>query len=1782
MKNMKNILYAAGVLVSLLVIFPSQTHAADPIANSELYFTPSPFNIEAGNTATTFVQLRLNPQKNPLLSANGVSAVEAHVRYDASKLSLVSISQSSGSFPALFPGGKKIDNVAGTSSLIVGNGTDPDTGDLNPPITTDSLVAIYGFKSISPVGTNTTSIITFSTLGEFTSIVADSGINVLSTSTRLSVVIFSNDTTPPTVTTFLPATNLTQTGVTISWNDSTDAGGVAGYQVFKDGVQIATSTTTSYPVTGLLANTLYTFTVKAFDNAGNVSLASAPLPVTTLPPPDAIAPVVTFVVNPNSSSLTVPFTSFSATDNSGIVTGYLVNEVATPPLASASGWTGTSPTSYVFGSSGVKTLYAWAKDATGNVGGASQPVTITLVPVITSSLTANGTVDSPFSYQIVASNIPTSYGATPLPPGLTLNASGLISGTSTTDVGSPFTVNMTATNLAGTGSKTLTITISPAGDTAKPPAPGGLHVDSVTTNIINLSWNTSVDTPVAGHLTSGVIGYRLLRNGVQIADQTGLSFSDTGRTPNTPYTYTVKAYDLAGNVSDPSTSVTGTTSPINLAPIVSAGSDQTIGVAQTVNLNGSASDDGLPVGSTLTTTWSKVSGPAVPIGFGDTSSKVTTASFPQQGIYTLRLTAFDGALSSFDDVVITVNPNPDTTDPTVIITEPQSNGTISGSVTVKATASDAGPGDQISSGVAGVQFSINGNPIGTEDTTSPYQVPLDTTTITNGTYQLVATVRDNVGRSASSSIPVIVSNPPVISNINASATNNSATISWDTLNSDSNSQVLYSVNDTSYNLSSAVDPIRRRNHQVVLSGLLSSKTYHFKVRSIDALGNVATSPTDSVFTTLAAPDTSKPIILSISTSLTQTSATITWRTNEPSTSKVNYGLTSAYGQFAIPTPNNLVTIHTVSFGGLAPNTTYNYSLESTDSSNNTNVPANRTFRTLATPVTPIPDTTAPTFDVPRVYDTSNSQVTILWNTNEQATGVVEYGPTTAYGSTEVINTVLQYSHAATLRGLTANIAYHYRVIGVDGAGNPATSNDYTFTTGNNNSSYEGTTDRLAPVISQITASPSSRTSALIKWTTNELSDSYIQFYTTITPQNSNSNSYQPYANGYENTVSVAEAMTDHNITITFPDLGSGIVYHYIVVSRDASGNVAASADQTFTTVEGADTTNPTTAITSPIQNALLRGTVPVNATASDNNGVLGVKFYADSINPAGLIGSESTVSPYGVTWNTATSSDGPHTIFSVARDAANNAGTSAGVLVRVDNAAPTVAITSPATSGSIVSGTLSLVAAASDNVAVADVQFYLDNPTTLIGGLDTAAPYTATLDTTTLSGGTHTLYAVARDTAGNKKEAAPVTINIDNSGPSIAFSTNATSPISGPFRLTMTTSRPVTGFDATDIQVTGGTSALFGSISSTVYGISIQPVTPGSITVAVPAGSFIDSSNLPNANASFTIVFDPAAPSLVSSTINGPTLVINFNKALATTSIPSTSDFLVLINSSSTTVSSISLSGTTANLSLVTAALNGNSVSFAYTPGINPIKSLAGVAISTSINSLVTNNTPSPVVAPPSNAPANPGNSGAPANPPQTPANPPANNPPASNGNAPGLVNSIVPLIAQTVAPGDKGAIVSVLQNFLAKKGLMNRPAVGGNYGPQTRAAVIAFQTKYGLPVTGIVDDTTLAKINEIIKVDSETFIRLTTDAARIVAPKLSRNLYQGLTGADVKALQIFLNNSGFIIANTGIGSKGKESNYFGQKTKQALQRWQNAAGITPASGLAGRLTIGLIKQLSN
>src|SRR6266850_1849817 len=161
---------------------------------------------------------------------------------------------------------------------------------------------------------------------------------------------------------------------------------------------------------------------------------------------------------------------------------------------------------------------------------------------------------------------------------------------------------------------------------------------------------TDDDLPVGSTLTvtwSKFSGPGTVTFGNVNALSTTASFSAAG-------TYVIRL--TAGDSELSSTAdLTISVNATNQAPTVSAGSNQTITLPTPATLTGTATDDGLPAGSTLSTTWSKVSGPGT-VAFGYVNAQSTTASFSLAGTYVLRLTATDSVLSTGADVTIVVNP----------------------------------------------------------------------------------------------------------------------------------------------------------------------------------------------------------------------------------------------------------------------------------------------------------------------------------------------------------------------------------------------------------------------------------------------------------------------------------------------------------------------------------------------------------------------------------------------------------------------------------------------------------------------------------------------------------------------------------------------------------------------------------------------------------------------------------------------------------------------------------------------------------------------------------------------------------------------------------------------------------------------------------------------------------------------------------------------------------------------------------------------------------------------
>ncbi|PYV07764.1 MAG: hypothetical protein DMG07_27670, partial [Acidobacteria bacterium] len=185
-------------------------------------------------------------------------------------------------------------------------------------------------------------------------------------------------------------------------------------------------------------------------------------------------------------------------------------------------------------------------------------------------------------------------------------------------------------------------------------------------------------------------------------------------------------------------------------------------------------------------------------------------------------------------------------------------------------------------------------------------------------------------------------------------------------------------------------------------------------------------------------------------------------------------------------------------------------------------------------------TTAPLISAVSSSAVSSSAATVNWTTDGQSDSQVEYGTTAAYGLTTTLNAALVTAHSQGLSGLAPGTAYHFRVKSCDAAGNLATSDDFSFTTG-------AALDTTPPVIGAVSSSSVSSASATVSWTTNEESDGQVEYGATA-------------AYGSATALNGVPA-TAHSQGLT--GLVAGATYHFRVNSRDAAGNLAASGDFSF-------------------------------------------------------------------------------------------------------------------------------------------------------------------------------------------------------------------------------------------------------------------------------------------------------------------------------------------------------------------------------------------------------------------------------------------------------------------------------------------------------------------------------------------------------------------------------------------------------------------------------------------
>ncbi|MEO8659888.1 MAG: fibronectin type III domain-containing protein [Bryobacteraceae bacterium] len=364
--------------------------------------------------------------------------------------------------------------------------------------------------------------------------------------------------------------------------------------------------------------------------------------------------------------------------------------------------------------------------------------------------------------------------------------------------------------------------------------------------------------------------------------------------------------------------------------------------------------------------------------------------------------------------------------------------------------------------------------------------------------------------------------PTTLSNVAATPGGSGATITW-TSSAPASTQVFYGLT-TSYGSSTALDSTLVTAHTATISSLSPSTTYYFQVQSKDASGSLVVAAGSFATPAMTAGNL-------VASSVTSTSAIISWTTNIAADSRVEYGTTTAYGLSVYNA--SLVAAHQMNLTGLVGGNLYY--IRATSKAGSATAVATGSFTTTTS------NAGNPVISNVRSWNVNSSGATISWTTDLVSDSTVLYGLTagsltnTASGSTQTLN------HQVVLTALPNNNGgtYYYIAQSKTAAGGTGVSVVQSFTL----------PDKTSPAISSVSILPSGTTGGSVSWATSEPATAQVQYGTTT--------SYGTWTGG----TNVLATTASFSVTGLKPSTN----YHFQLRSTDKLGNQTISQDYTFTT-----------------------------------------------------------------------------------------------------------------------------------------------------------------------------------------------------------------------------------------------------------------------------------------------------------------------------------------------------------------------------------------------------------------------------------------------------------------------------------------------------------------------------------------------------------------------------------------------------------------------------------------
>ncbi|KNY26102.1 regulator of chromosome condensation RCC1 [Pseudobacteroides cellulosolvens ATCC 35603 = DSM 2933] len=827
-----------------------------------------------------------------------------------------------------------------------------------------------------------------------------------------------NDTQAPFAPPDLAVASRTAASITLVWTASADNIAVKGYNVYRDGVCIGTSYSTSYTDTVLKPDTSYTYSIEAFDAGGNYSLTSPELTISTCK--DTTVPTIPGNLSISQGDDTHYTLAWIKSVDDVKVAGYEIYrdgvKIGTKIAGSSSDYVYYDDTGIKVGHTYVYTVRAY--DDAGNISMESEGVTITddygntrntaVAVQLGNEIAGNIDYASDTDFLVFTAPIDGVYTITL--SSLNSKRICLYDGNPREQTGQNIKIEskLSASKsyyilidgyIGGTykysGEYSVKVTLP--SDTEKPAAPSGLTVLSKSEAVVKLEWSGAQDN-------IGIAGYEICRDGVSIGNTGGVSdktnYTDAHLVPGKAYRYTVRAYDMAGNTSEDSNEISVTTDSDTEAPVASQNLRVTKKLPTSVSLSWDASSDNA---------W--VSGYIIyrdGVKIGTTESTAYTHNFTVTATscsYSVKAYDISGNISEESNAVICDNTAPDIVEDVQLVLKSD----------LSVTLDWAEPFDNV--GTISYEIYRDGVKVGT----SADAEYTDTLLQPETDYTYTVKAIDAAGNISKPSKELKVKTEPdtqppsVPLNLNClPGASNSVTLAW-TASTDNIRVTGYQIYRDGSKVGSTV------NTAYTDEGIDKSKNYVYTVRAFDSSGNVSDNSKPAVLDGIAP---SVPLNLKVA-SRGSNVISIAWSASTDNVAVAGYEIY----RNGIKAGTVKDTFYTDT--GLELDKKYRYTVKAYDKANNVSgLSDGIDAETILDNELP----SAPS-DL-KIHRRTGSTVTLNWTASTDDTGVAGYK---IYRNEKEVGASLVTSYTDTK--LAVDTVYTYSIKAFDASGNLSKASD---------------------------------------------------------------------------------------------------------------------------------------------------------------------------------------------------------------------------------------------------------------------------------------------------------------------------------------------------------------------------------------------------------------------------------------------------------------------------------------------------------------------------------------------------------------------------------------------------------------------------------------------------------------------------------------------------------------------------------------------------------------------